>query len=145
MGIIWLIIFIIMLAAEILTATALVSIWFALGALAALVIYAIGFGFIVQLIVFIAVSIVLLILTKPFVKKVIKPGYTPTNTDRLLGEICIVVEDIDDLGTKGSVVIDGKEWSALSDNGKPIVSGSRAKVTDIRGVKLVVHSIEGDD
>lgn len=145
MGYIWLLIFAAMIITEIATATALVSIWFALGALAAFAVSAVGFGFTAQIVVFIAVSVLLLIFTKPFVKKVIKPGYTPTNTDRLLGELCIVVDGIDDMGSKGSVIIDGKEWSAVSDDGKPIESGSRAKVMDIRGVKLVVHSIEGDD
>lgn len=145
MGYIWLLIFAAMIITEIATATALVSIWFALGALAAFAVSAVGFGFTAQLVAFIVVSVLLLIFTKPFVKKIIKPGYTPTNTDRLLGELCIVVDGIDDMGSKGSVIIDGKEWSAVSDDGKPIESGSRAKVMDIRGVKLVVHSIEGDD
>ena len=138
----WLIIFAALLIAEVFTAGNLVSIWFSLGALAAFVSSRIGFGFTSQLVVFLAVSIILLVLTKPFVKKV-KPQYIPTNLDRLLGEICIVIEDINELGTKGSVVIDGKEWSAISADSKPIAAGSRAKVVDIKGVKLVVENIEG--
>ncbi len=140
----WLIVFAILLIAEIVTAGTLVSIWFSFGALAAFLVQKLGFGMIGQLVAFIIVSVALLFLTKPFVKKV-KPEYVPTNMDRLLGKVCIVMEDIDELGTKGSVAIDGKEWSAMGAGGKIIPAGERVRVKDIKGVKLIVEKVEGDE
>ena len=140
----WLIVFAILLIAEIFTAGTLVSVWFSFGALAAFVVQKLGIGIIGQLVAFIVVSVVLLFLTKPFVKKV-KPEYIPTNMDRLIGKICIVLEDIDELGTKGSVAIDGKEWSAVSGDGKTIPAGERVRVKDIKGVKLIVDIAKGDE
>ncbi|MBE6007587.1 MAG: NfeD family protein [Lachnospiraceae bacterium] len=140
----WLIVFAILLIAEIVTAGTLVSIWFSFGALAAFLVQKLGFGMIGQLVAFIIVSVALLFLTKPFVKKV-KPEYVPTNMDRLLGKVCIVMEDIDELGTKGSVAIDGKEWSAMDAGGKIIPAGERVRVKDIKGVKLIVEKLEGDE
>ena len=140
----WLIVFAIMLIAELATAGTLVSIWFSFGALAAFVVQKLGFGMIGQLLAFIVVSVALLFLTKPFVKKV-KPEYVPTNMDRLIGKVCIVLDEIDELGTKGSVAVDGKEWSAVNTEGKTIPAGERVRVKDIKGVKLIVEEVKGDE
>ncbi len=142
MGFFWLIVFAALLIAEIATAGNLVSIWFSFGALAAFLVQKLGFGVIGQLVAFIVVSLALLVLTKPFVKKV-KPKYEPTNLDRLLGKTCIVTEQVDELGAGGSVAIDGKEWSVLSADGKAIAAGARVRVIDIKGVKLIVEEIKG--
>ena len=140
----WLIVFAILLIAELATAGTLVSIWFSFGALAAFVVQKLGFGMIGQLLAFIVVSVALLFLTKPFVKKV-KPEYVPTNMDRLIGKVCIVLDEIDELGTKGSVAVDGKEWSAVNTEGKTIAAGERVRVKDIKGVKLIVEEVKGDE
>ena len=138
----WLIVFALLLIAEMATAGTLVSIWFSFGALAAFFVQKLGFGMIGQLVAFIIVSVALLFLTKPFVKKV-KPEYVATNMDRIIDKICIVTEDIDELGTRGSVAVDGKEWSVVSVDGKTIPAGERVRIKDIKGVKLVVEKAEG--
>lgn len=114
------------------------TIWFALGAVAALIFAAIGFSIEVQIIVFIVISAVLLYFTAPFVKKYLKVGSHRTNADLLIGETGIVIQEIDVINGLGQVKTRGQIWSAVSDDGNNIEEGKRVKVIRIEGVKLVV-------
>lgn len=139
---IWLVLFVVFVVAEVVTAGALVSIWFCIGALAAMVTAKSGAPVLVQVVVFLLVSVALLILTKPFIKKVLKQKNEPTNADAIIGRVGVVVEDIDNFEEKGAVKIDGKLWTARSvENGKAIQKDSRVKIIKIQGVKVLVEEV----
>lgn len=139
----WLIIFIILLVIEIFT-MGLTTIWFAGGALAAFLIGVIGFGIKVQMVVFLAVLILLLILTRPVVVKYFNRERQKTNAESLIGERAYVLEDIDTMKAVGRVEIRGQEWSAKTDepDGK-IAKDTVVIVEGIQGVKLIVREEEG--
>lgn len=139
----WLIIFIILLVIEIFT-MGLTTIWFAGGALAAFLIGVIGFGIKVQMVVFLAVSILLLILTRPVVVKYFNRERQKTNAESLIGARAYVLEDIDTMKAVGRVEIRGQEWSAKTDepDGK-IAKDTVVVVEGIQGVKLIVREEEG--
>lgn len=135
--IIWAVAIIVFGIAEAATAQ-LVSIWFVIGAVAGLISAFCGANFYVQLIVFIAVSVLALVITRPLVKKYIKPKKEHTNADRVLTQDGIVVEEINNTLGKGQVKVDGKLWTARSENGDIIPEGSIVKTEKISGVKLIV-------
>jgi len=120
----------------------IVSIWFALGSLAALIAAALHAEMWLQITVFLAVSAIALIATRPLVKKKILLRTTPTNSDMVIGESAVVEEEIDNLAGIGAVKVQGKIWSARSDNGEQIPAGSIVRVSKIEGVKLIVKLYE---
>lgn len=136
-GIVWLAILIIMVIIEIIT-LGLTTIWFAGGALVAFIINLFGLGIPVQITVFFLVSLVLLLATRPVALKYFNKGRTRTNSDSLIGDEAIVLEDIDNLQATGRVQINGLEWSARSGNGIGIKKGKIVLIEEIRGVKLIV-------
>ena len=134
----WLILFVILLVIELFTVN-LVSIWFAVGALAAgLVSYFID-NMMIQIAVFIIVSTISLLLTNKFVEKLRNGKIVPTNLDRVIGKIGIVTEEITKL-EPGEVKVDGKRWSAIST--KKIKVGRKVEILSIDGVKLHVKEVE---
>jgi Membrane protein implicated in regulation of membrane protease activity len=138
----WLVLFVIFVVAEVATVGALVSIWFCVGSLAAMVAARAGTSLIVQVVVFLVVSIALLVLTKPFIKKVLKQKSEPTNADVIIGHVGVVVEEIDNFAEKGAVKIDGKVWTARSlDSGKGIQKDSKVRIVKIQGVKVLVEEV----
>lgn len=140
---IWLILFIVFLVAELVTAGALVSIWFCVGSLVALVAAYFGAAFWVQMIVFFVVSIGLLLGTKPFLKKHLDPQKMATNADRILKNRGIVEEEINNLKGQGAVKIDGKSWSARNVDGEAVIPiGAEVTVVGIEGVKAMVRAAE---
>ncbi len=116
----------------------IVSIWFSIGSLAALIAAALHAAPWLQITVFLVFSVAALIITRPLIKKKILLRTTPTNTDMLIGEKGTVDEAIDNLAGTGSVKISGKVWSAKSENGETIPSGSTITAVRIEGVKLIV-------
>ena len=119
----------------------LMSIWFALGAVAAMVSALLGASVWVQFGIFLAVSILVLAFTRPLVKKVLKVGRVHTNADSLVGRIAAVTVEIAGPGEVGRVLVDGQDWAAVSEEGIPIAPGERVLVKGIEGVKLVVEPI----
>ena len=118
----------------------LVSIWFLIGAIAALIAAFCGANLIIQIIVFIAVSILALVITRPLVKKYINPKKEHTNADRVIGQVGIVAEDIDNIKATGQVKTDGKIWTARATDNSIIPSGSEVIIEKIDGVKLIVKN-----
>lgn len=116
----------------------LVSIWFVFGAIAALIASLCGANLTVQIIVFIAVSIISLLVTRPLVKKKLTAKKERTNADRCIGLDGVVSERIDNLKPSGLVKVDGKLWTARSADGSIIEPESIVKVEKIEGVKLIV-------
>ncbi|MGN1420268.1 MAG: NfeD family protein [Eubacterium sp.] len=135
--IIWAVAIIVFGIAEAATAQ-LVSIWFVIGAVAGLISAFCDANLYIQLIVFIAVSVLALVITRPLVKKYIKPKKEHTNADRVLTQEGIVVEEINNTLGKGQVKVDGKLWTARSANGDVIPEGSIVETEKISGVKLIV-------
>ncbi len=138
MYIVWLAAFFVFSVLEGIT-TQLVSIWFVIGSAAAFVSSLCNVPIYLQVIIFIAVSLVALIVTRPLVKKKLEVKIEPTNADRCIGTTATVVEDIDNINGKGQVKVDGKIWSARSENNEIIQKDTLVTVKKIDGVKLIVE------
>ena len=120
----------------------LVSIWFAFGSLCALIAAALGAGIWIQIGLFIVVSAVVMIVLRPLARKYINVRRKPTNADRVIGMICPVTEDIDNIAGTGAVTVDGKAWTARSANGEKIARGDLVRPVSIQGVKLIVEKVQ---
>ena len=138
--IIWLLVLIAFAVGEALT-VGLTSIWFAVGALGALITAGLGFGFWPQIIVFLVLSGVTLALVRPLAKKVLKPGYSATNADRVIGAVGLVTEEVDNMAGKGLVNLSGQVWSARAQDEQNIPAGQEVRVLRIHGVKVIVEPV----
>lgn len=118
----------------------LVSIWFLAGAVAGLISAFCGAPIYLQVIIWLAVSVVSLLATRPLVKKKINTQMQPTNSDRNIGRDATVIETIDNLKAKGQVKVDGQIWTARSENDQIIPQGTIVVVKRIDGVKLIVET-----
>lgn len=117
----------------------LTTIWFAGGAVAGFIASILGAGIVIQVVLFLAVSIILLVFTRPFAAKYINKNKTRTNVDGLIGQKAVVTQDIDNLGATGEARIDGKEWMARTeDDSVKIPEGTTVIVLRVSGVKLIV-------
>ena len=139
--VLWSVLLILFIIAEAITVQ-LVSIWFAIGSLVALIANFCGANILVQAALFVGVSFAALLLTRPLVKKFSTPKIQRTNIDRIIGERAIVTEEIDNLRAIGIEKADGKSWSARSADGSIIPAGSVVEVQKIDGVKLIVGLIQ---
>lgn len=138
MAIVWIGLIIVFAAVEIAT-VGLTSIWFAGGALAALLGYAIGLSEIWQFIIFVVVSIVLLIFTRPWALKYFKPRLVKTNYDQVVGDNVCLTEAVDNVRATGTAVYKGQEWTARAYNeNQTFEAGTIVTVKEIRGVTLYV-------
>ena len=135
----WLVAMIVLLIVEGMV-PGLVSIWFALGALAAMISSFFHAPFWLQLVWFAVVSLAALCITRPLVKKYVNAKIQPTNADALIGKECIVTECIDNIAGEGAVKISGQVWTARSaDDSVKIEQGQIVRVKEIQGVKLIVE------
>lgn len=138
MSVVWLIAMVVLLIVEALV-PGLVSIWFALGALAALIAALLKAPLWLQIVWFFAVSVVSLCLTRPLARRYVNSIVTPTNVDALIGKECLVTEAIDNLAGKGAVKVDGKTWTARAEHdGDSFNPGEVVTAVRIEGVKLIV-------
>ena len=136
---VWVVLMIVFLVIEG-SAPGLVSIWFALGALAALISSMLGAQLWLQAVWFIVVSVLALIATRPLAKKYVNSRVQATNADMLIGQECVVKEAVNQLAETGAVAIGGKIWTARTDSADTILEeGSIAVVERIEGVKLIVR------
>lgn len=120
----------------------LVSIWFVFGSVGALISAFCGANFLTQVLIFIGVTVLTLLITRPIVKKHLKPKIESTNADRCIGEEAIVTETIDNTEATGFAKVGGSVWSARSASGERIEAGEKVKVNSIEGVKLIVSRID---
>ena len=139
--ILWLGLVILFLIVEAATVT-MVSLWFAGGALAALLVAALGGGIVLQIIAFALVSTVLLALLRPMARKHFTPKLTKTNVDSVIGMEGYVTADIDNRAAQGTVKLGAMEWTARSATGEKISTGTLVKVEKIEGVKAFVTPVE---
>ena len=135
----WLAAMIILLVVEAM-APGLVSIWFAIGALAAMISSMFKAPVWLQLVWFVLVSIVSLILTRPLAKKYVNSRTVPTNADMAVGQDCIVTEAIDNVLGTGAVTVGGKVWTArMAETDGKAAKDAVLRVVRIEGVKLIVE------
>ena len=137
----WFVLTVILLIAEAATVT-VISLWFAAGALAAMVTALLGGAVWIQTLVFVLVSAAALTALRPLVRKHLTPKLTATNIDSVIGSVGIVTGTIDDLTATGQVKLNGMEWSARSTSGDTLEVGTKVRVDKIEGVKVFVSPAE---
>lgn len=139
--ILWLGAFVVFLAIE--TGTlGLVSIWFAVGSLGALLVAWLGGVFWIQAVVFLVLSCASLACLRPLVKKYIAPKIKATNADSLIGLETLITGDVDNIQAKGELLLGGVPWCARSTSGEPIPAGTLVRIDRIEGVRLYVSPVE---
>ncbi len=137
----WLILLAAFIVIEILT-LGLTTLWFAGGALAALLVSVANGNIFIQVIIFLLVSFVLLSMVRPLAQKHFNQDRIKTNAQTLIGMTAVVMEPIDNLKAQGRVTVKGQEWAARNINeGEVLEKDSHVRVTAISGVKLMVEKI----
>ena len=135
----WLVALVLFILIEIAT-MGLTTIWFAGGALVAVIASALGLPLVVQIVLFFAVSFVLLYFTRPMAVKYFNEDRVKTNAESLVGRQAIVISEIDNLQGIGQVTVGGMEWSArTAEAGVRLDVGSVVNIIAINGVKLIVE------
>ena len=135
----WIILSVILLIIEFAT-QGLTTVWFAGGALVAFFLAIAGFSLPGQIVVFIATSVVLVLFTRPAATRWLNSRITRTNADRVVGKEALVTKDIDNTLAQGEVQVDGVAWSARSSGSGKIPAGSKVRIKEIQGVKLIVET-----
>jgi len=133
----WIVFIVVMLVIEASTVN-LITIWFATGALAAIIAGLLGANQVWQIAVMLVVSAAALLIARPFIKKHHSTGTVATNADMLIGQTAIVTEAITNGKFAGSVTVNGKTWSATTDDGTEIAEGAKVIIRSISGVRLIV-------
>ena len=137
----WLALLIVFLIAEASTVT-MVSLWFAAGALAAMIVSLFHGAVWLQWVLFLTVSGIMLALLRPLARKHFTPKLTPTNVDAVVNSTGLVTVAIDNVTAVGQVKLGSMEWSARSTSGDPIAPGTVVKVDRIEGVKAFVSPVK---
>ena len=139
----WLVAFVVLIVIELLT-MGLTTIWFAGGALIALLMAFLGFNLVVQMVVFLLISGILLVMTRPIAMKYFNKDRQRTNAESLLGQTALVLEEIDNIHGTGKVEVNGMEWTARSKDEQTIIQKDvTVRIEDIQGVKLIVTENSG--
>ena len=141
-AIVWFAMLLIFLIVEAACPFHLVSIWFAAGALVAMIIAFLGGPMWLQVTLFLVISCALLALLWPFIKKFLNPKLKKTNIDAIIGSEGLVTAAIDNITAQGQVKLGAMEWTARSTSGKPIPQGTLIRVDRIEGVKVFVSPVE---
>lgn len=143
-SIIWLALFVVLIVFEAVT-TGLFTIWFAGGALIALLVSLFLDMWVVQMVVFLIVSFLLLYFMRPVAMRKFNAKRLKTNVEDIAGREAKVTELIDNLNASGTAILNGLEWSARSfEDSVTIPAGERVLVREVRGVKLIVEPIGTD-
>ncbi len=137
---VWIIVFAVMIIWEIVS-LGLTSIWFCGGAIAAAIAGFMGANIYIQIVLFIAVSTVLLLAIRPIAKKKLITTAAPTNIDRNIGKKVKILETVDPAEGTGLIKIGDVEWKAVSESGKTIAKDSFAEIVSIEGTKVYVREV----
>lgn len=121
--------------------TQIVTIWFAVGAVGAIFANVLNANFVLQVVVFAVISLIAILIARPYFKKFTKTQIQPTNADMYIGKEAIVIEKIDNTLGTGQVKVKGSLWTAKSIDGSVIEKDSTVYIDAISGVKLVVKKI----
>ena len=136
----WIILLIASVVVEVMTATSLVSIWFALGALAGLIANQLNLTFFWQVFFFFAVSLISLLALRPIATKYLRGNIVPTNADRLIGMQTTLLKETK-MDQYGEVKINGITWNAVSVDNAHISEGSIVCIVALSGSKLIIKKI----
>ena len=138
----WLILTILFIIFEMIS-LGLTTIWFAGGSFVAAIAAALGAPLWLQIVLFIAVAVALLFITRPLAVKHIDTNVEKTNVEALVGQTAVVINDIDNLKESGQIKLNGLEWTARTkESGITIKSGETVKIVEIQGVKAIVETLE---
>ena len=140
-AILWFILLVVFLVVEAAT-VAVVSLWFAAGALVALVVSLLSGPVWLQILSFLTVSAVLLAALRPLVRKLFTPKLSRTNVDSVIGSTGYVTADVDNRKAEGQVKLGAMEWTARSTSGEPIPQGTLVRADRIEGVKVFVTPVD---
>jgi len=143
MVIVWIIVFVAALLVEAST-FAMVSIWFAAGALGAMIAASLNANLTVQLIIFALLAGLLLAFTRPLLKKLFPGRFTPTNSELEVGKTAVVIEEINNEAGEGRVRLGGVNWAAFSSDNEKIPQGEIVTVTAVCSAKLAVAKIKAE-
>lgn len=135
--IIWLILFVASLVLEAVSMQ-LFSVWFAAGALVTVIVSLFDVPVWVQVVVFVSVTAISLIATRPLVRKLQKHEKTPTNADRYTGQTAIVLEEIDNIKGTGQIKVSGQIWSARTADATVIPVGASVQTVSYQSTKMFV-------
>ena len=144
MWLVWLGVGLLAVVLELLTASALVSIWFAVGACAAALVSLLDFSIGIQIAVFVIMSFLSMLIVRPVAARYLRGNVVRTNADRYIWEKGIVTKKITS-NDWGEVKIQGTIWHAVSVEDEEIEEGSRVKVVAIEGAKLLVMKLQNED
>ena len=136
--VIWLTAFVVLVGVEAATMS-LYTIWFAIGALVSFFLTFAGVGRYGQLAAFFIVSCVLLFFTRPLALRYVNKKTIRTNSEELIGKIARITERVDNDMGQGVAVVGGQEWTARSEDGTSIETGTLVEIVEIQGVKLIVR------
>lgn len=140
MPFVWLAIAITLAVVEAFTAQ-MVAIWFAIGAMVAILPAYLRLSVNAQTIVFLLVSTLTLALTRPLLKRFLKVKTVHTNADSIIGQVGVVIIEIDNLKAQGRVHVSGLDWTARSEDGEIIEETTQVLIKNIEGVKVIVERI----
>ena len=140
MAIVWAVFIVITAIIELQTSD-LVTIWFTIGAVGALIAALFKLPIWLQLVIFLAISTVCLIATRPIAKKLQQKEVIRTNSDKVIGKVALVTKQISE-DEIGEVKIEGREWRAINNDGITFEVGEKVMVEAISGTKLIVSKIE---
>lgn len=144
MPLIWLLLLIAFIVLEALTAQ-MVSLWFIIGAAAALISSLLHAQLWLQVVLFVGISVLVLVTLRPILIKKFGSQKVATNADMVLGKTAVVISDIDNVTGKGRVAVNGLDWAAVSDSGKRIKTGTEVTVQSLSGVTLTVKPLKEKD
>lgn len=133
----WLVLLVLFLMMEAST-VALVCLWCAFGALAASVASVCGAEVWLEVVLFLAVTVITLAALRPVLKRFINPKLVKTNLDAIIGSSGLVLDTIDNLQSTGKVKLGAMEWTARSTDGNPIEKDTVIEVDRIEGAKVFV-------
>ena len=134
---VWFALMVVFIIMEASTVT-MVSIWFVMGALAAMIVSLLGGALWLQVVLFLAVSALLLWCLRPVVKKHFTPKLEKTNVDAVIGAVGRVTEQISNVDACGHVKLGAMEWAARSTAGTTIEEGALVCVDRVEGVRVFV-------
>ena len=134
----WLVVLIVSIGVEVAT-LGLTSIWFAGGAVVAVIVAAFHGPVWLQILLFFAVSLLLLFFTRPIAVRYFNKDRVRTNVESMIGRQAIVTSEIDNLQGIGQVTVGGQEWSARTEaDGMNLQPGTVVDIVAVNGVKLIV-------
>ena len=133
----WIVLIVALVVIEAVTVQ-LVTIWFAVGAIGGLIASAFNLDIWLQVLIFVAVSAITLLATRPLVKRFTETHKKPTNADRYIGQTAVVTETIDNIHGKGAVTVGGLEWTARTTDGSVVEKDALVTIEKIEGAKLIV-------